>query len=97
MPEYNCYAVWDDDGPDNLDSAQLPISPELKARISSWEAAYDATLHRADPVASGFKSGEEETRFDLEGREIYRLLVDQLGPEYRVQYISVLSASIEKP
>ncbi|BCV43649.1 hypothetical protein TUM17379_06670 [Shewanella algae] len=32
LPDYECYALWDVDSLDNLDSRKLSISDELKKR-----------------------------------------------------------------
>jgi hypothetical protein len=41
MPDYECFALWDIDGVENVDPANLPISSDLKERIIRWEDAYD--------------------------------------------------------
>ena len=90
LPDYECFALWDVDGIENIDPAKLPISDQLKSRISNWEDAYDGTLNQDDPTESGFNSQEEEASFEKEGRLIWKALKEELGEEYEVSYFSVL-------
>jgi hypothetical protein len=88
MAEYDCFAIWDRDTPDNLNADVLPISDQLKSRIHAWEAAFEATQVRDDPVASGFSDPSALAAFDEEGRQIWRTLIEELGGGYYVRYYS---------
>ncbi|MEL4382062.1 hypothetical protein [Shewanella algae] len=90
LPDYECYALWDVDSLDNLDSRKLSISDELKEKISKWEELYDSTLNNHDPSQSGFSNLDEEKEFDLEGRDIWEKLKLELGAEYEISYFSVV-------
>jgi hypothetical protein len=97
MADYNCFATWDTDAPDNVNPDELPISMELKSRIHEWEAEFDSTLNRSDPASSGFPTEAALRYFDLEGMKIWQSLKDELGSEYHVQYFSRASHTLLDP
>ncbi|BAV95582.1 hypothetical protein [Lysobacter enzymogenes] len=97
MPDYECFALWDENAVANLDADALPISAQLKARIHRWEDAYDATLDRDDPARSGFASERDLHAFDEEGRALWRCLRQELGDAYAVRYFSPISATVIDP
>ena len=86
MPEYDCFPLWDDLAPDNLDPSSLPISPSLNDRIQAWNRQFAATQCRDDPDESGFPTREEEIRFDEAGRVLWDELRAELGDDYVVRY-----------
>jgi hypothetical protein len=94
MPDYECFALWDIDGVENVNPANLPISSDLKERIGRWEDAYDNTLNQDDPTASGFRSSDEEISFDCEGRLIWEELKKELGESYEVRYFSIVENAL---
>lgn len=69
-PEWECWPFWDDRTGDNLDPASLGLDPALVARINAWDAAFQATYDRDDPLASCFPSREAEATYLAEGRAI---------------------------
>ena len=86
MADYQCHPLWDmspgeygDVNPDDL-----PISQNLKARLSAWARAFDATLNMADPVESGFESEEAEAEFKREGYRLAEQLRIELGPGFAI-------------
>jgi hypothetical protein len=90
MADYETFPLWLKlpDGTSNMDPQRLPLSADTRARLASWAAAYDATLNRADPLASGFESAEAEAEFDRAGLELRRTVQDELGDAYTVTYYS---------
>lgn len=90
LPDYECFALWDIDSVGNVDPGNLPISDQLKSKISSWEDVYDSTLNADNPSESSFSSEIEEASFDEEGRKIWNYLKEELGGQYEVSYFSVL-------
>jgi hypothetical protein len=54
MADYECYPLWEGDGPGNVDPSSLDISGDLAVAITAWGGEYDATLDRENPAASGF-------------------------------------------
>lgn len=87
MADYECFPLWDaspEGGGRNINPDELPISPSLKNRLNSWALKYDNTLDRNYPPDSGFKSDEEETQFNIEGRLIFEKLKEELGNSYTV-------------
>jgi hypothetical protein len=97
MADYNCFAIWDVDAPDNLNPDELPISDALKSRIHAWEQKFDSTLNRADPASSGFITEEALRIFDSEGLKIWECLREELGSEYHVQYYSRIKRNLLDP
>jgi hypothetical protein len=88
MPEYHAFPLWEEreDGAGNVSPDELPLSPELRAALADWAAAYDGTLNQDYPPGSGFASPAEEEAFEAEGRRLEKELQAQLGPAYRVVY-----------
>jgi hypothetical protein len=88
MADYESYPTWltGPTGVDNIDPAELPISDSLASSLLRWAQAYDDTLNRDDPAASGFSSASEEAEFIATGRELARRLAAELSDRYRVEY-----------
>lgn len=87
MADYNCHPLWDEGASvGNVDPGDLLISAELKRDLVAWAHAYDATLCSEDPRMSGFRTPEEEQRFESEGAELWRRLRLELGSGARVRY-----------
>ena len=97
MAEYDCFAIWDKDAPDNLNADVLPISESLKTRIHAWETTFDGTQVRDDPDASGFSTESALREFDEEGRKIWKCLIGELGNDYFVRYYSPISNAYIDP
>jgi hypothetical protein len=97
MAEYDCFAVWDRDAPDNLNADVLPISDDLKGRIHAWERAFAHTQVKDDPDASGFSDPRALAEFDQEGTRIWKSLIEELGDEYFVSYYSPVSLTYLDP
>jgi len=89
MPDYQCYALWEGEGVENINPDDLPLSEGLVARIHAWEDAYDATLNIDDPARSGFSSTRESEEFDAEGMRLWKDLAAELGDGYSVRYFSI--------
>ena len=86
MADYQCHPLWNmspgeygDVSPDDL-----PISQNLKDRLTAWARAFDATLNMDYPPDSGFESEEAEAEFKREGYRLAEQLRDELGPEFIV-------------
>lgn len=92
LPDYECYPTWvvTAEGSRDISPSDLPISSELASRLMLWQARYDATLLHADPARSGFPTPLDEAAFDADGRDLWRLLRGELGPDVVVTYYSVL-------
>jgi hypothetical protein len=86
MPDYKCHPLWSMDAIENIDPASLPISSQLSAALTGWANAYDNTLNVSDPASSGFSSAVEEQQFAESGKNLHRRLLDELGPEYHIEY-----------
>lgn len=86
MPDYHCHPLWHDDSVEcgDIDPDVLPLSDELKVRISRWAAVFDGLLNLDDPASSGFETQEEEKNFAREGELIMEELKNELGDEYVV-------------
>lgn len=64
---------------------EIPISNELKKRISHWLSNYPS-------AGSGFdiQSNVGLSTHDLEGFELMKMTSNELGPEYKIGYYSDL-------
>lgn len=91
MPDYQCYPLWFILGSafENVSPSDLPISSDLKIKISNWQKTYDDTLNLSDPNASGFKSEHEAIKFDNEGLNIWKQMLIELQELYEVYYYSI--------
>lgn len=81
MADWDCHPLWGTVDPEigDIDPASLPISAELVAALAAWSAAYDATLDRDDPAASGFATSAAEAAFRAEGARLAERLTAELG------------------
>ena len=87
MADYDCWPLWNDDDPDNVDPATLPISAALLDRLARWQQRFDDLLDRADPARSpGFATDYAEAAFEAEGRQLAEDLRRELGPGTPVRY-----------
>ena len=68
------------------DISGLPISPELKLALKSWDEAYQATFDSNYPPDSGFSSAALEASHVKEGVELARRIQVELGDRYSVEY-----------
>lgn len=89
MPDYQCWSIWNLDiveGEDyNIDPNTLPISNDLKVKLSEWEGLYDATLDKNDPINSGFKTEFERKNFNDIGISLFDRLRSELL-DFEVEY-----------
>jgi hypothetical protein len=88
-PDHGCSPLWVYDAHgfvDNPDPDELPVTPDLKAALERWSAAYEGTSDVEDPLNSGFTTPAEEEAFEAEGRRLCTELQAQLGPEFTVSY-----------
>lgn len=88
MADYGCHPLWGTVDPEigDVDPASLPLSAGLVADLAAWAAAYDATLDRDDPSASGFRSVEAQAGFRAEGVRLAERLTAELGPDFEIVF-----------
>lgn len=86
MADYSAWPLWRADG--DVDPATLPISSDLRDRLSAWAAEYDAILNRDNPRDSGFPSAEAQVAWEQRGLVLWRDLQRELGSDYAVSYFS---------
>lgn len=70
----------------HIDIDDLPLSQELKAKISAWDNEYQATLNSDYPPDSGFSSPEAERRHIAVGQRLAQRLQQELGDSYTIEY-----------
>lgn len=70
----------------HTDVDELPISQELKAKISGWNSEYQATYNGDYPPDSGFTSYEAKLRHIAEGQKLAKILQQELGSSYLIEY-----------
>lgn len=89
MADYDCHPLWGMVDPEigDVDPASLPLSKELVADLAAWAAAYDATLDRDDPAASGFATPTAEAAFRAEGARLAGRLSAELGAGYEIVFV----------
>ncbi|QRQ12344.1 hypothetical protein [Acinetobacter pittii] len=89
MPDYQCYPLWEYDELGlvaNLNPEDLPVSKVLIDKLILWSDRYDETLCLDNPINSGFKSREDEKKFQLLGEELFKSLREELSGQYDVIY-----------
>lgn len=88
--EYGCFPLWlpTDSGVDNIPSSALPISEALAAEVQCWSEEYEVTYDPDDPLNSGFSSTREKLAFTEKGRSIAQRLAEELGPGWRVLFLT---------
>ncbi|WP_080759658.1 hypothetical protein [Acinetobacter pittii] len=89
MPDYQCYPLWEYDELGlvaNLNPEDLPVSKVLIDKLILWSDMYDETLCLDNPINSGFKSREDEKKFQLLGEELFKSLREELSGQYDVIY-----------
>ena len=84
MADYGTAGVWDHDGAP-LDSAKLPLSPRLRARLARWCDRFQASLDREIDLEA----------FATEGRAIARAVKAEL-PDWSIVYFDEAAAAREK-
>lgn len=90
MAEYGGFVLWGEDPGDMgaIDADDLPLQPETRFRLKRWAAVYDAMLNWEDPGNTPPWPPEVSHWFDQEGFALWRILREELGPEYEVSYYS---------
>lgn len=83
MADYGSWPLRDADG-DNIDPANLPISPGLRDALYDWERRCDEILNHNDPRRSGFKTPEAEAAFNADGQALLERLQAELGDGHAV-------------
>jgi hypothetical protein len=88
MAEYESFPLWQRDsrGTANVDPATLPIPSGLAQELLDWADAFDSTLNRSDPAASGFSDPAAEDDFYAEGQRLARRLADELAGRYAIEW-----------
>lgn len=84
--DYNCYPIWEelDDGLDNIEPNELPISQELKQSIYALDSKYQDTYISSDPARSDFKTKEEERFFIEERLALFERLKAELPNNFKI-------------
>jgi hypothetical protein len=88
MPEYCAWPLWERDpqrvGPINPSS--LPLSAPTVAALGAWASWHESFLNFASPLDSRTVSPDEQAAFSAEGRRLWRVLREELGPDYEIAY-----------
>lgn len=89
MTDYFCYPLWGMDYPDmgDIDPGSLPLQRETILRLERWADVYNSILNVEDPASTDFKTEAEEADWIQEGILLWKILQQELGPEYRVYFL----------
>lgn len=100
MADYNGYMLWRHDPPDigPIHPEKLPLKPETIQRLHVWAERYNDSLNWDDPAHTEPWSPEETQEFEEEGVRLWRLVREELSPDFEVGYYSmVLERHLKNP
>ncbi|KMN00245.1 hypothetical protein TU76_12855 [Pseudomonas psychrophila] len=70
----------------HVDIEDLPLSQELKVKISEWDGEYQSTFNSDYPPDSCFATPEAELRHIAEGELLAKSIQQELESSYTVEY-----------
>ncbi|UZE18712.1 hypothetical protein LOY70_03695 [Pseudomonas sp. B21-054] len=70
----------------HVDVEGLPLSQELKTKVSEWDRKYQSTFNSDYPPDSGFSSPEAELQHAAEGEQLAKMIQQELQGSYSVEY-----------
>jgi hypothetical protein len=96
MTDYTAFPLWGipDEGRRGggmLSPGSLPISQSLEEQLESWAATYDRLLE----TEFEWPSEAALTEFVGEGRRLWSLLQQELGPDYTIVYFNEATQQTE--
>lgn len=94
MADYQCFPLWWLGGRPigMIEPDVLPLSEELKRRLSGWAAVYDRLMQ----TDYRWPTAAAQAAFVREGRVLLAALRDALGPGYEVWYFNDLTGQLER-
>lgn len=91
MPDYGCFPLWQDGSPTrDIDPSLLPLTPGLAADLLEWSDYFDSKLNWDDPASTHWTT-QEAVAFNAQGRLLTQKIADELGPNYQVRYVEIIS------
>jgi len=99
MWDYDCLPLWHLEGPiyAGMDRGALPLSVSTLTRLEAWAAIANAKLAEAGYPRDMKWSSTESRAFEIEGRELWRILQHELGQDYYVVYHSMAEGRVLLP
>ncbi|MEL7329448.1 MAG: hypothetical protein AAGJ69_06355 [Cyanobacteria bacterium J06559_1] len=96
--EYGADPIWEifEDGSDNLDHRNLPLSESLKHDLDIWSQCYLDTFDEDYPPDGGFASVAEEKAFEEEGLNLWKRLRQELDPDIQMEPYHTHGAGVAK-
>jgi hypothetical protein len=70
----------------HVDVEGLPLSQELKTKVSEWDRKCQSTFNSDYPPDSGFSSPEAELQHAAEGEQLAKMIQQELQGSYSVEY-----------
>jgi hypothetical protein len=94
MADYQCFPLWWHGGRwiGMIQPDVLPLSEELKRRLSAWAAVYDGLMQ----TDYQWPSAAAQAAFVRDGRVLLAALREELGPDYEVWYVNDLTGQLER-
>lgn len=95
MWDYGCSPLWHyrEEVVGDIALDTLPLSTATKKRLVAWAAFPDAKLDRNYPPDTVW-TDEESTSHEAEGRALWRILQNELGPGFRVAYFCKIEGKV---
>ncbi|MGW5055002.1 hypothetical protein [Actinokineospora sp. NPDC004072] len=80
MSDYGVgWPLWDDGGA--MDRSAVELSEALTARLGAWQQHFEERFHHE----TGWRSAPDAAKYAEEGKELHRLLTDELAGHARVE------------
>jgi hypothetical protein len=101
MADYSADPIWNNDRDDPdcgvmMELDELPVSCETQVRLRRWADMYELNDDwMGERPADSPWTPEFAAKFEAEGRTLWTLLREELGPEWEVSYFSEATKSLE--
>ena len=86
--DYYADPVWTYRRRRGLPVDALPLSDMTKAALKSWAASYDEGLEPGFERLEPDVDEQVDAEFEREGRRLWRIVQEELGPTWKVGYLS---------
>jgi hypothetical protein len=90
MCDYYADPIWTESGGGMIALDRLPLGADTKQALRAWAESYDALADHGYE----WPSPEYKRDFDAEGRRLWAIVRNELGPDFEVGYHSEIDGRI---